>query len=44
MKTWKSKRTVCRRTKTGRFSKKSKCAEFKRQRVRCCPIKDLFRL
>jgi hypothetical protein len=41
MKTWKTKRTVCRKTKSGRFAKKSKCGQYKRSRVRCC-LKTLF--
>jgi hypothetical protein len=43
MKTWKSKRTVCRGTKTGKFASKGKCGAFKRQRVkRCCLTGLLF--
>ena len=34
MKTWKSKKTICRRTKSGRFAGKKKCSAYKRQRVR----------
>ncbi len=36
MKTWKTKRSVCRKTKTGRFTRKSNCGKYKRQRIRCC--------
>lgn len=42
MKTWKKKRTVCRRTKTGRFAKKGKCGQFKRQKVRAGFFGKLF--
>ena len=34
MKTWKSKRTVCRGRKTGKFANKGKCSAFKRGTVR----------
>jgi hypothetical protein len=34
MKTWKSKRTVCRSSRSGRFVRKRKCSLFKRQRVK----------
>ena len=34
MKTWKTKKTICRRTKSGRFAAKKKCGQFKRQRVK----------
>jgi hypothetical protein len=34
MKTWKTKKTICRRTKSGRFASKKKCGQFKRQRVK----------
>ena len=34
MKTWKSKKTICRRTKSGRFASKKKCGAVKRQRVK----------
>ncbi len=41
MKTWKSKRMVCRARKSGRFSKKGKCSAFKRQKV-SFGLKTLF--
>lgn len=34
MKTWKNKKTVCRSNKTGRFVRRKKCGQFRRQRVR----------
>jgi hypothetical protein len=34
MKTWKSKRKVCRSRKRGRFARKGLCAAFKTQLVR----------
>jgi len=34
MKTWKTKRTVCRSKKSGKFATKAKCGMFKRSRVR----------
>ncbi len=35
MKTWKSKRLVCRRTKNGRFARKGACKTFRRTKVKC---------
>jgi len=43
MKTWKSKRRVCRSRKSGKFSKKAKCCAFKWQHVRR-GLKSLFQL
>jgi hypothetical protein len=34
MKTWKSKRTVCRGSKSGRFASKGRCKAFKRTKVK----------
>jgi hypothetical protein len=34
MKTWKTKRRVCRSTKSGRFSVKGRCRAFKRTLVK----------
>jgi len=34
MKTWKSKRTVCRSRKRGRFVKRGLCGAFKKSKVR----------
>ncbi len=34
MKTWKSKRTVCRGSKSGRFANKGKCKAFKKTKVK----------
>jgi hypothetical protein len=44
MKTWKSKRTVCRSRKSGRFVRKPKCRAFRRQRVRSTKFGTLFHL
>ena len=33
-KTWKSKRSVCRSRKSGKFSAKGKCKAFKKTKVR----------
>ena len=33
-KTWKSKRTVCRGTKSGKFASKGKCKAYKRTKVK----------
>jgi hypothetical protein len=41
MKTWKSKRTVCRSRKSGKFASRKKCGAFKRQKVRV-GLKTLF--
>lgn len=42
MKTWKTRRSVCRSRKSGRFVRRKKCGQFKRQRVRVCCIKGLL--
>lgn len=42
MNTWKTKKTVCRRTSNGRFAGKKKCGQFKRQRVRAVRVGTLF--
>jgi len=42
MKTYRSKRTVCRSRKSGRFSRKGKCKAFKRQRIKALPWGTLF--
>lgn len=34
MKTWKSKKTVCRSSRSGKFASKGKCKAFKRQRIK----------
>lgn len=34
MRTWKSKRTVCRSRRSGRFVRKGKCKAFRRQRIK----------
>lgn len=34
MKTWKSRRKVCRSRKSGKFAFKGKCSAYKRQKVR----------
>ena len=34
MKTWKSKRAVCRSKKSGKFGFKGRCGAWKRQRVK----------
>ena len=34
MKTWKTKRTVCRSKKSGKFAGKKRCGMFKRSRIR----------
>jgi len=34
MKTWKSKRTVCRGAKSGRFANKGKCKAFKKTKIK----------
>jgi len=43
MKSWKSKRTVCRSRKSGRFVGKKKCGQFKRQRVKIPHLGMLFK-
>lgn len=42
MKTWKSKRTVCRSRKSGKFAPKCKCGMFKRSRIRAAKSGLLF--
>jgi hypothetical protein len=42
MKTWKTKRKVCRSRKSGRFSFKGKCAAFKRSLVKSLKHGMLF--
>lgn len=42
MKSWKSKRTICRKTQSGRFAKKAKCGAYQRQRIRL--LHTLFHL
>ena len=42
MKTWKSKRRVCRSGKTGKFAFKGKCAAFKRTLVQSLKGSILF--
>lgn len=44
MKTYASKRTVCRSRKSGRFSTKRRCGAFKRTKVRAFKFGDLFKL
>jgi hypothetical protein len=34
MKTWKSKRSVCRSRKSGRFASRGRCRAFKRSKVK----------
>lgn len=43
MKTWQTKKTVCRSNKTGRFVRKPKCRQFRRQRVRRSFMATLFK-
>lgn len=43
MKTWKSRRKVCRSRKSGKFAFKGKCSAYKRQKVRAL-AKQLFTL
>lgn len=40
--TWKSKRTVCRSRKSGRFAGKGKCSAFKRSVVKTLKHGTLF--
>jgi hypothetical protein len=42
MKTWKSKRTVCRSAKSGRFVRKKKCGQFIRQRIKAPHLAGLL--
>lgn len=42
MKTWKSKKTVCRSRKSGKFARKGKCKAYKKQRVRRSIFGSLF--
>lgn len=42
MKTWKTKRTVCRSRKRGRFASKGKCGAFKRTKVKTSKWGFLF--
>jgi len=34
MKTWKTKKTVCRSSKSGKFSSKGKCKAYKKTKVK----------
>ena len=43
MKTYKSKRTVCRARKTGKFSFKGKCGMFKKMKVKAITHGYLFK-
>lgn len=43
MKTWKSKRTVCRSRKSGKFVRKRKCGMFKRSKVKTSFFGALFK-
>ena len=43
MKTWKSKRTVCRSRKSGRFGTKGRCKAWKKSKVKACCIDQLFK-
>ncbi|HMP84453.1 MAG TPA: hypothetical protein PKA41_17290 [Verrucomicrobiota bacterium] len=43
MKTWKSKRRVCRSRKTGRFARRKKCGAFKSSLVKLTPFGSLFK-
>ena len=42
MRTWKTKRRVCRSRKSGRFAFKKKCGAFKRQLVKAIKHGTLF--
>lgn len=42
MKTWKSKKTVCRSRKSGKFSPGGKCRAFKRTLIRAVKSGSLF--
>jgi hypothetical protein len=41
--TWKSKRTVCRGTKSGKFATKGRCGAFKRTKVKKPSFGCLFK-
>lgn len=43
MKTWKSKTTVCRSRRSGKFASGGKCGMFKRTRVRTVKLGTLFK-
>ena len=43
MKTWKSKRTVCRSHKSGKFAGKAKCGMFKKSKIKVVAFSHLFR-
>ena len=43
MKTWKSKKTVCRSRSSGKFAAKGKCGMFKRTRIRSVKLGTLFK-
>lgn len=43
MKTWKTKRTVCRSRKSGKFAGKKKCGMFKKSQIRACCLDRLFK-
>lgn len=42
MKTWKTKRRVCRGRKSGRFASKGKCSAFKRTLIKVLKHGTLF--
>jgi hypothetical protein len=42
MRTWKSKRTVCRSRASGKFAGKRKCGMFKRTKVKVIAFGHLF--
>jgi hypothetical protein len=42
MKTWKSKKTVCRSRKSGRFASRGKCKAYKRSKVKAGFFGSLF--
>lgn len=42
MKTWKSKKTVCRSRKSGRFAGRKRCGMFKRTKVKAAKPGWLF--
>lgn len=44
MKTWKTKKTVCRSRRSGRFVRRKKCGMFKLHRVRAAGLGNLFAL
>ncbi len=41
-KTWKTKRTVCRGSKSGRFANKGKCKAYKKSKVKVGWFGSLF--